>query len=807
LDRYICLHGHFYQPPRENPWLEEIEVQDSAYPYHDWNERITAQCYAPNGASRILDSEQRIIDIVNNYSKISFNFGPTLLAWLECHQSETYGAILEADRLSRERFGGHGSAIAQAYNHMIMPLANKRDKVTQVIWGMEDFRNRFGRDPEGMWLPETAVDIETLEVLASLGIQFTILSPRQGRRVRRMARRAHWREVRHGRIDPSTAYLCPLPSGRSICLFFYDGPIAQDIAFGDLVRSSEALVRRLRDAFNDQRDWPQLVHVAVDGETFGHHSRYGDRTLAYSLYLIENGDHAMLTNYGEFLARHPPTHYVEIFENSSWSCIHGVERWREDCGCRTGGYPDWTQTWRKPLREALDWLRDMASEVYEEWAALVFSSPWEARDDYIRVIADRSTENLDAFLRKHRLEEIDDLDHQQWLGLLEMQRHAMLMYTSCGWFFDEISGIETVQVLQYASRVVQYVEQFNGGGIEEQFLVRLEQAPSNVHGTGARVYERFVKPAQLDLVRVGVHYAVSSLFEDYADEADLFCYAVQREVFRLSSAGSMKLAVGRARITSRITREAMTLSFAVLHLGDHNISGGVREHRTEETFSEMESEITGAFNRGDVPEVFRLTDRHFGMNHFSIWHLFRDEQRKVINQVLEPAYLEAESSYRQIYRNTQTVMNFLHSLSIPLPRAFSVAAEQVINSDLSGIWDTADVDPGLLEKLIDESSRWRLSLDKEMLSLRASSWMAGALKRIQSSPMDIVLLRQVENILQILSSLHLELDLWKSQNIYFALGRSTYAEIKASVMDGESHSLEWATLFESIGAYLKVKVL
>ncbi len=807
MDRYICLHGHFYQPPRENPWLEEIELQDSAYPYHDWNERITAQCYAPNGASRILDSQQRIIDIVNNYSKISFNFGPTLLAWLESHQPETYGAILEADRLSRERFGGHGSAVAQAYNHMIMPLANKRDKVTQVIWGLEDFRNRFGRDPEGMWLPETAVDIETLEVLASLGIRFTILSPRQGRRVRRMARRAHWREARHGRIDPSTAYLCPLPSGRAISLFFYDGPIAQDIAFGGLVRSSEALVRRLRDAFNDQRDWPQLVHVAVDGETFGHHSRYGDRTLAYSLYLIENGDYAALTNYGEYLARHPPTHYVEIFENSSWSCIHGVERWREDCGCRTGGYPEWTQAWRKPLREALDWLRDMASGVYEEWAALVFNSPWEARDDYIRVIADRSTENLDAFFGKHRRGEIDDLDHQQWLCLLEMQRHALLMYTSCGWFFDEVSGIETVQILQYAGRVIQYIQQFNGGGIEEEFLLRLEQVPSNVHGTGAGVYEMFVKPAQLDLVRVGVHYAVSSLFEDYADEVNVFCYAVRREVFRLSSAGSMKLGVGRIRITSRITREAMTLSFAVLHLGDHNISGGVGEYRTEESFSEMESEITGAFDRGDVPEVFRLTDRHFGMNHFSIWHLFRDEQRKVIDQVLELAYLEAENSYRRIYRNSQTVMNFLHSLSIPLPGTFSVAAEQVINSDLRRIWDTADVEPGLLEKLIGESHRWRLSLDKEMLSFRASSWMAGAFERIQASPMDIVLLGQVENILQILSSLHLELDLWKSQNIYFALGRSVYAEIKAAVMDGESHSLEWATLFESIGTYLKVKVI
>jgi alpha-amylase/alpha-mannosidase (GH57 family) len=805
LERYICIHGHFYQPPRENPWLEEIELQDSAYPYHDWNERITAQCYAPNGASRILDSEQRIVDIVNNYSKISFNFGPTLLAWLERNQPETYEAILDADRLSLERFGGHGSALAQGYNHMIMPLANKRDKVTQVVWGMEDFRNRFGRDPEGMWLPETAVDIETLEVLASMGIKFTILAPRQGKRVRKIVRRSHWKEVRHGRIDPSMAYCCPLPSGRMVNLFFYDGPIAQDIAFGDLIRSSESLVRRLADAFNHEREWAQLVHVAVDGESFGHHTRHGDRTLAYCLYLIENGDLARLSNYGEYLANHPPTHYVEIIENSSWSCIHGVERWRENCGCQSGGYPEWTQAWRKPLRDAMDWLRDKAGQVYEERASLLFKSPWEARNDYIRVIGDRSLDNLDAFLQKHGREDLGETDHQHWLCLLEMERHALLMYTSCGWFFDEVSGIETVQVLQYAGRVIQFIQQFNGESVEEEFLARLEVAPSNIHGNARRAFELFVKPAQLDLLRVGIHYAVSSLFEDYADESVLFCYAVNREVFREVSAGRMKLVIGKVRVVSRITRQAMTLSFAVLHLGDHNISGGVREYQGEGPFSEMEGEITSAFERGDVPEVVRLTDRHFGMNNFSIWHLFRDEQRKVIDQVLDLAYREAESSYRRIYRNSQTVMNFLLNLSIPLPKAFTVAAEQVIQSDLRQIWDSEVVDPTLLERLIEESNRWNLSPDREMLSFRASSWIAGAFQKIQSNPEDPVLLGQIERILQILSTLNLDLDLWKSQNIYFSLGRSVYAEVKARALEGDPWASEWVGYFERMGPFLKVK--
>jgi alpha-amylase/alpha-mannosidase (GH57 family) len=807
LNRYLCIHGHFYQPPRENPWLEEIELQDSAYPYHDWNERISAQCYAPNGASRILDSEHRIIDIVNNYSRISYNFGPTLLAWLEKSRPETYAAIIDADRLSRERFSGHGSALAQAYNHMIMPLANKRDKLTQVIWGMEDFRKRFERDPEGMWLPETAVDTETLEVLAELGIQFTILAPRQGSRVRGIARQSRWRDVRYGKIDPSMAYSCPLPSGRTMNLIFYDGPIAQDLAFGELVRSSEALVRRLTDAFSDQRDWPQLVHVAVDGETFGHHTRYGDRTLAYCLYLIENENLAELTNYGEYLEHHPPTHYVEIIENSSWSCIHGIERWRENCGCHSGGYPDWTQAWRKPLREALDWLRDQAVRDYQQRAASVFKSPWDARNEYIQVMMDRSPENLEAFIRKHGLDDSERADHDRWLCLLEMQRHAMLMYTSCGWFFDEVSGIESVQVMQYAGRVIQFIAELEGDGVEAEFLSRLERVPSNIHGNAAKVFEMFVKPAQLDLMRVGVHYAVSSLFEDYADKVTLFCYAVERESFRMTSAGRMKLAVGRCRVISKVTWQAMTVSFAVLHLGDHNISGGVREYQGEEAFTRMEQEITGAFDRGDVPEVFRLMDRHFGMNNFSIWHLFRDEQRRVIDLVLEMAYQDAAMSYRRIYQNNQTVMNFLDNLSIPLPRPFTVAAEQVVNSDLRRIWDSEDVDPPLLERRIGEANRWHLSLDMEMLSFRASAWMARAFARIQSNPENLVLLGQIESILRMLSSLNLELDLWKCRNIYFALGRSVYTPMKARAPESEPESAEWISLFESIGSYLKVKVL
>ncbi|MEI7649400.1 MAG: glycoside hydrolase, partial [Methanomicrobiales archaeon] len=336
MSRFVCIHGHFYQPPRENPWLEEVETEDSAYPYHDWNERITAECYAPNATSRILDSNKKIIDIVNNYAKISFNFGPTLLAWLEQNNKEVYQAILKADKESMNRFSGHGSAIAQIYNHIIMPLANSRDKHTQVIWGIKDFISRFGREPEGMWLPEAAVDLETLEILAEQKIKFTILSPKQASRIKPV-NDTQWTDVSRGGIDTSMPYLCRLPSGESIAIFFYDEAISQEIAFSNLLENGEVFANRMIRYFSQYQKQSGLLNIASDGETYGHHHRFGDMALAYALYLIESKNLASITIYGEYLSKNPPTHQVEIIENTSWSCTHGIERWREDCGCCTTG--------------------------------------------------------------------------------------------------------------------------------------------------------------------------------------------------------------------------------------------------------------------------------------------------------------------------------------------------------------------------------------------------------------------------------------------------------------------------------------
>lgn len=495
MNRYLCIHCHFYQPPRENPWLEKVERQESAYPYHDWNERIADECYIANTKSPIHGDDDKVIETVNNYEKISFNFGPTLLSWIQTSKPEFYQSIINADKECQRRFSGHGSAIAQVYNHIIMPLANNRDKRTQVIWGIKDFVCRFGRKPEGIWISETAVDIETLEIISEHGIKFTILAPRQAKRVRKIGDH-DWIDVSGEKIDTNMPYICNLPSGRTINIFFYDGIISQGIAFGDLLNNGEHWAKRLIAAFTENNGLAQFVNIATDGETFGHHRRYGNMALAYCLHYIESRNLANISIYGEYLEKHPPAHEVEIIENTSWSCIHGVERWKWDCGCNAGMHPEWSQEWRAPLRNAMDWLRDNLIKIFEDTISQFVRDPWQARDDYIDTILDRSDNMLNQFLSKHSVRALSKKEDVKVLKLLEIQRYAMLMYTSCGWFFDDISRIETVQVIQCAARAMQLVKDVSGISLEEAYINILTHAPSNVSAfkTGDRVYDMLVKP-------------------------------------------------------------------------------------------------------------------------------------------------------------------------------------------------------------------------------------------------------------------------------------------------------------------------
>ncbi len=566
--RYVCIHGHFYQPPRENPWLNVVEVEDSAAPFHDWNERITRECYAPNTRSRLLDGEGRIVHLLNNYAWMSFNFGPTLLQWMADHAPEVHQGIVEADRLSRERRGGHGNALAQNYNHIIMPLASRHDKETQVSWGIADFRHRFGRNPEGMWLAETAVDVETLEVMAEAGIRFTILAPRQARRWRKLGTR-EWEEMPGG-IDPSRPYLCRLPSGRSMVLFFYDAIVSHDVAFRRLLDDGERFLNRIFEGFDDRREHrPAHAHRHRRRVVRAPPSprRHGPGVCARSRW-SQHPD-VRLTNYGEFLELHPPEWEVEIHENSSWSCAHGVERWRSDCGCRFRG--DWHQQWRGPLRIALDGLKVQLDHLFATRGRECFPDPWAARDAYIQVIlADDRDAAIGAFLAKHGHPDLDEVQVTDALRLLEMQQDAMLMFTSCGWFHDELSGIETVQCLQYAARAMHLAKQFHRD-FEPEFVAALELAPSNVprHRDGRGVWEQLVRPAVVDLDRVLAHHAISLIYGHDGGEPRRRVFAFELETIdpEVRSRGGGHLAVGGLRVRSLRTRNQAEARFVVLHFG------------------------------------------------------------------------------------------------------------------------------------------------------------------------------------------------------------------------------------------------
>ena len=805
MERYVCIHGHFYQPPRENAWLEQIEIQDSAYPYHDWNERIAAECYSPNAQSRILDHEGYITRIVNNYSRMSFNVGPTLLSWMEKSAPATYEAILRADRSSMERFSGHGSAIAQAYNHMIMPLANRRDKVTQVRWGIADFQHRFGRAPEGMWLPETAVDIETLDILAEHNIAFTILAPRQAARVR-PAGATDWADVGGEKVNPTMPYTQKLPSGRSISIFFYDGPIAKAVAFEGILSSGEGFAGRLICAFRDIES-PQLVNIAVDGETFGHHHRFGDMGLAYALHHIESNDLARITNYGEYLADHPPTHEVEIVENSSWSCAHGIERWRSDCGCNTGAGKGWNQEWRGPLRDALDWLRDTTASAYEDEARRFVLDPWQTRDDYIRAVFDRSDDNVTAFLQEHTTMELRDEERLSLLKLLELERQAMLMYTSCGWFFDEISGIETVQVMQYAGRVAQLAQELFGDSIETEFLERLSQAKSNIieHGDGRRIYERFVRPAMVDLSSIAAHFAVSSVFESYAEDIKLFCYPIVVQDFHLQEMGRARLALGRISLRSEITTESRLFTFGVLYFGEHNLNAGVRDYRDEESYTAMVGELKSVFDSADFAEVVRCLDRHFGSSTYSLKSLYRDEQRKVMGYILEGTLSEIEQVFRQLYEHHYPPMRFLTEMGNPLPKAFKDAAEFILNTDLRRALDADEIDVPRIKSLVATAHTWGSELDSEGHGYLLQKTLTCMMRGVFDNPDDEALLERLSVAVRMADSLPFPLDLGQVQTLYYRMLPTARAERKAQAEAGDEAAKAWLERFDVLGELLKVR--
>jgi alpha-amylase/alpha-mannosidase (GH57 family) len=804
--RFICIHGHFYQPPRENPWLETVETQDTAAPYHDWNERICAECYSTNGAARIVNNKNKITRIVNNYARISFNFGPTLLSWLMENAPRTYRMILDGEQRSRKSYRGHGSAMAQVYNHIILPLASRRDRITQIRWGIADYQHHYGILPEGMWLAETAADNESLELLAQEGIKFTVLAPHQCKRIRSLKDGGGWTETPNASVDTTHPYLVRFNSGLSIAVFFYNGPASRAIAFEGLLNSGESLAARLKGGFKDNAQ-PQLVHVATDGESYGHHHKFGEMALAYALRRLEEDKTVKLTNYGCFLEQFPPEYEAEIVENTSWSCVHGIERWRSNCGCN-GGKPGCNQAWRAPLRQAMNELRDALVPLTEQEGAKLFKDVWAARDGYIEAMLDHSPQTVERFFRKHQLRVLTAPERVRGLELMEMQRHAQLMYTSCGWFFDDISGIETVQIIAYAARVLQLAREAFGdlaAPLEPAFLARMAEARSNVAtaGDGAKIYKEQVSAKQLGLEQVAAHYAISSIFSSFAEETNLFCFRVWRNSYEVYTSGRGRLALGRIRIVGAITGKQRSFSFAVLHFGDQNITAAVKAYEPEDaaSFEAFASQAAGYVQRADFPEAIRLLDRYYGQMDYSLSSLFTDEQRRIVQLILNTTLSDIENSLTAIYRDHASLLHYLSQAGLPKPPALTLAAGFAINAGLRRALEADRVDQPQLRSFLSLAKADQVPLDTATLSYIADGRMKRVMIELQTSSGSLEALERALALGRMLAELPFDLNLWHAQNVWYEILRTSKYALTA--LDADNRPL-WEKNFSELGACLSI---
>lgn len=811
-DVFLTVHGHFYQPPRENPWLEAIELQDSALPFHDWNERINKECYNPNSVSKVVDNRNRILDMVNNYELMSFNFGPTLLSWMEKFAPHTYERIIKADIDSRAEHNGHGNAMAQVYNHMIMPLANEHDKETQVKWGIADFEYRFGRKPEGIWLAETAVDDDTLRILEANGIKFTVLSPYQALKIRKEGTN-DWQDVSWGNIDPARSYRYYIKSapGKFIDLFFYDGAISQAVAFEELLKDGNKFIKRLKDGISEFRDYPQLINIATDGESYGHHTKFGDMGLAYVLKIRAEEEGFQITNYAEYLDKYRSDYEADIKQASSWSCFHGVGRWKEDCGCSTGGHPGWNQKWRKPLREALDYLRDELVKLFEKEGVKYFDDVWNVRNKYISVILDRSRINVEKFQKENFKPELSAEDKVKAMELLEIQRQAMLMYTSCGWFFSEISGIETVQIMKYAARAMQLAAKFSKKNLEAKFLEILSEAKSNLseHGNGRDIYEKYVRPSVITLKQIASLWAISSLYQDFEDEENVYCYIVQRKDYQRVQKGDSVLVVGHIEVQSRITLQKSNLMFALMQYSGGDFHCTIKEFSDEDEYEKLKQNLSKIFMLSPLTEVIRALDEYFGCEYFTLKDIFIEERRKILQILLKGKMEKFAQNYQEMYNEAKGSIYQMQNLGLAVPEEFKIAAKYALSKKFNDLIRSSGgfVEPSVVQEIIAinyEARAIGIKLDKSAANKIFAKKIDKNIARLAYS----LELQQAEVLMELfdyVEKLELEIDISEAQNVYYTRIFHRIGEIiELSKKSKRSSEKRFAQMLLDIGDILNI---
>lgn len=787
----LAVHGHFYQPPRENPWTEAVAREPSAAPAHDWNARIAAESYRPNGWARIVDDHGRIVAIVNNYERLSFNVGPTLLSWLEAHAPDTYERIRAAD-------ASKGRALAQAYGHMILPLANDRDVRTQIRWGRADFVHRFGRAPAGMWLPETALNDRVLAILADEGIGFTVIAPGQALAVRPLTgARAGlqpalpieggpggpdgwdegWHSVAGGTIDAGRTYRWRHPDRADVGvdIVVYDGELAHAVAFGLSGLSSGQFLDQVTGD-----PGRAVVVVAADGETFGHHHTYGDRLAAHALAVEAPGRGIEVVGLAELLERCPPDDEIRVAE-SSWSCSHGVGRWREDCGCSTGGRAGSNQAWRAPLRAALDWLRDRAVAVFEELGATVFDDPWAARDAYIDVV-------LGAADRDAWTEQWVTGDPVVALALLESQRHAMAMYTSCGWFFHDLAGIETIQVLRYAARCLDLLREVGRDPGEDAFLDLLAEARSNDpdEGDGRAIWARHVAPARVDEARAVAELALEDLLEARPPGDRVAAWDVEVVSRARLDRGGLTLAYGQLALTHRRTGRRSERVYAGLHLAGFEVFGASRPvvagaappgaPGPEGAFEPLRS----AFEAGTrLTTLLRLVAEGFGPDEFGLDAALPDAGERIMARAASDLAARFAAAYEQLYGDHRDTLDALAAAGYPLPPVLRAPAELAlarrIESEVAAQHGSLKPDDyATAINLARQARDGGFDIDTPDARLRLGQLLAFAAERVDSP--DPAARREAAAaglvLLDVAQSLELHPDVDRAQELVFAALRS-----------------------------------
>jgi len=685
---FVAIHGHFYQPPRENPWTGRIERQHSTSPYHDWNELVASQCYLPNSASRVLDTQMRIKTIVNNFEYISYNVGPTLFSWLQQHEIDAYRKIIKADEISRERNEGHGNAIAQAYNHPILPLSSLRDQRTQVEWGIRDFRKHFRRDPEGMWLPETAVNYTTLEVLHEKGITFTILSPTQAQRFRPLGGKA-WTNCGDNSIAPFRPYRVFLRKGKGqadhdrwIDVFFYHWKLSVAASFEHLLTNGDRLTETLAKAAPEEPG-PHLVFLATDGETLGHHEPFADMCMAYFFSQTAAKAGLRITNLAHYLEMYPPTHEAEINlgpdgDGSAWSCSHGLGRWKNDCGCATGGPQWWSQTWRAPMREAVRLLADRVDELFEREGGKICPDVWLARDDYIEVYDNPlSSSTAGLFLERHLKSDVAPARAIALLKLCRMQMFSQLAHTSCGWFFADISGLEANQNLKYAARALELAEEFGDKELREDFLAVLEKAVSNLpeHTNGREIFARAVKQSHFDGENMAACFAINRLVTGDAAmrNLDTFHFAV-KDLRNDQLSDQYESTVGLVAIENRLYMEERLYAYFATRFTRRDVRCYL--HMVED-MAEYE-QLLESLRQIDKSQVATL----FCSRYFSWADMVPDAAERIMDNLLAESLGNVHAAFERIYDSDKDLFQAYVETGLQLPDE----AREIVRSTLSRLF-------------------------------------------------------------------------------------------------------------------------